>query len=67
MPRTRKQVIGGYVSGIFILSLNAGIFFSIGVHDWLRGEPSFWVSAVAVPVFLGGVIFFSRKIMSEIP
>jgi hypothetical protein len=60
--RTRQSVIRGYVSGVFIMALNAGIFFQIGVQEWLKGDPAFWVCAVAVPIFLAGAALSAHKI-----
>jgi hypothetical protein len=60
--RPDRQRLGMYPAGISILSFIAGLSFMTALHDWEKGDTSYWVAVVLVPACMGMVFFMSRKL-----
>lgn len=58
-----RRDLGAVVSTTWTI----GLFFMIGLQNWLRGDPSYWVMVVAIPPLILFVLLFCRRILKRVP
>jgi hypothetical protein len=61
-----KERLRVYVQMVPVLSLVGGMFLMDGFQGWLKGDGSYWIAVVIVPLALGVSAYLNKKILESI-